>query len=70
MATLADDLVATAKATAREIINAQYFLLFFASKQRKILASLPEGVRHPSAALVQYYVEEDIPSHTGPPCSP
>ena len=34
------------------------------------MGGLPEGVRHPAAALLRTYVEEGIPSHMGPPWSP
>ena len=40
---------------------------FLASKQRNTLGNLPKGVKHPVAALLQRYVEEGIPDHTGPP---
>ena len=65
-----DDLAATANATAREILNAPSLLSFLASKQRNTLGCLSEGGEHPSAALLQIYVEESIPAHTGPPWSP
>ena len=45
-------------------------MLFLASKQRKTLGGLPEGVKHPVADLLKNYVEEGIPAHTGPPWSP
>ena len=52
-----DDLAATAKATAREILKAPSLLLFLASKQRNTLGSLYKGVKHPTAALLKKYVE-------------
>ena len=52
-----DALAATAKATAREILEAPSLLSFLASKQRKTLGGLPEGVKHPAAALLKMYVE-------------
>ena len=61
-----DDLAATAKATAREILEAPYLLSFLTSKQRKTLGGLPEGVKHPAADLLKAYVAEGNPSHTGP----
>ena len=64
---LTDDLKATAKATTKEILSAPSLLLFLASKQRKTLGGLPEGVRHTAADLLRTYVEEGIPVHTGPP---
>ena len=65
-----DDLAARAKATAREILNRPSLLSFLASNQRNALGGLPEWVKHPAAALLQTYVEEDIPDHTGPWWSP
>ena len=65
-----DDLAALAKATAREILEAPSLLSFLASKQRKTLGGLPEGVKHPASALLHKYVEEGIPANTGPPWSP
>ena len=53
---LTDDLAATAKATAREILNAPSLLLFLTSKQRNTLVGLTKGVKHPVAALLQMYV--------------
>ena len=67
---LTDDLLATVKANAREILNAPSLLLFLTSKQRNTLGGLPKGVKHPVAALLQRYVEEGIPSYTGPLWSP
>ena len=67
---LPDEIEARAKSTAREILNAPSLLSFLASKQQKTLRSLPEGVRHPSADLLQTYVDEGIPDHTGPPWQP
>ena len=64
-----DDLAATDKATAREILEALSLMSFLASKQRKILGGLPEGVKHPAADLLREYVEKGIPAHTGPPWS-
>ena len=43
-----DDLEATAKATAREILKAPSFLSLLASKQKKTLGGRPEGVKHPA----------------------
>ena len=34
------------------------------------MGGLPEGVRHPPAALIQTYVEEGIPAHMGTLWSP
>ena len=65
-----DDLAATAKATAREILKAPSLLSFLASNQRKTLGGLPKGVKHTAADLLKTYVEEGIPAHTGPPWSP
>ena len=65
-----NDLVATANATAREILNAPSLLSLLASKRRNTLGGLPNGVKHPAAALLRTYVEEGIPDHTGPPWSP
>ena len=65
-----DDIATTANTTAREILSAPSLLLFLASKQRKTLGSLSEGVMHPAAALIQSYVEEGITAHTGLPWSP
>ena len=70
VAQLTDNLVATAKATAREILSAPSLLLFLAIKQRKTLGGLPEGVRHPAADLLRTYVEEGIPDHIGAPWLP
>ena len=67
---LTENLAAMAKATSREILNTPSLLSFLASKQRKTLGGLPEGVRYPAAALLQTYVDEVIPDHTGPPWSP
>ena len=58
------------KTNAREILNAPPILLFLASKQQNTLGVLPEEVRHPAVALLQTYVEEGIPAHTGSPWSP
>ena len=65
-----DDLASTAKATSSEILNAPSLMLFLTIKQRNTLAGLPKGVKHPAAALLQRYVEEGIPAHTGPPWLP
>ena len=65
-----DDVSATSKATAREILNAPSLLLVLTSKQRNTLGGLPKRVKHPVADLLQTYVEEGIPAHTGPPWSP
>ena len=65
-----DDLADTAKATAREILKAPSLLSFLASKQRNTLGGLPKGVKHPAVALLNKYVEEGIPAHTGAPWSP
>ena len=64
---LTENLVATAKATAREIITAPSLLLFLISKQMHTLGGLPNGVKHPDTALIQIYVEEVILDHMDPP---
>ena len=69
IAPLIDNLVATAKSTAREILSTPSLVLFLASKQHNTLGGLPEGVTHPAADLLQAYVEEGIPAHTAPPWS-
>ena len=51
-----DDLADTAKATAREIINAPSLLSFLASNQRNTLGGLSKGVNNPAADLLQTYV--------------
>ena len=56
MANPTDDLAATAKATAREILSAPSILSFLSSKQQKTLGSLPEGVMHLAASLLQSYL--------------
>ena len=61
-----DDLAATAKATAREILKAHFLLLFLASKKRNTLGGLPKVTKHPAAALLQSYAYESIPAHTAP----
>ena len=61
--------MAMAKATARELNGAPFLLEFLASKQRKTLVNLPKEVKHMSASLLHFYVEEGIPVHTGPPWS-
>ena len=40
-------------------------MLLLSSKQRKTLGGLTEGVTHLAADLIQAYVEEGIPAHTG-----
>ena len=52
-----DDLAATDKATAKEILKAPSLLSFLAIKQRNTLGGMPKGVKHPAAALLQRYVE-------------
>ena len=69
-ATPSNDLAATSKATTSEILSAPSFQSFLASKQQKAMVSLLKRVRHPAAALIQSYVEEGIPAHTGPLWSP
>ena len=63
---LMNDLAATAKSTAREILTAPSLLSSLTIKQRNTLGGLTEGVKHPAAALIQTYVEEFIPAHTAP----
>ena len=65
-----DDLAATPKATASEIISVPSLLSFLASKQWKTLGSLSEGIRYPSASLIQSYIEEGIPTYTKHPWYP
>ena len=62
---LADDLEATDNANAREILSAPSLLSLLASKQRKTLGGLPEGVRHPDADLLRNYVKKGIHAYTG-----
>ena len=64
---LTDDLAPTAKDTAREILEEPSLLSFLASKQRKTLGGLPEGVKHPATDILNTCVEEGIPAQTGPP---
>ena len=43
---------------------------FLASNKRNTLEGLTEGVKKPAEDLLQSYVEEGIPAHTGLPWSP
>ena len=61
-----DYLVASAKATARELHCAPSLIDFLASKKRKTLGTLLEAVRNPVSDLLHSYVEEGIPVHNGP----
>ena len=54
-----------AKATTRELYCAPSLLAFLASKERKILGTMPEVVVHPAADLITSYVEQGISVHTG-----
>ena len=67
---MTNNLADTAKTTSKEILSTQSLLSFLASNQQKTLGSLPEGVRHLAKARIQSYVDERIPTHTGPPWSP
>ena len=53
VAPLTDELTATVKATAREILTAPSLFKLLASKQRKTLGYLPKGVTHPSEDMLQ-----------------
>ena len=52
--------------TAEEICQAASLQDFISSKKRIILGALLEAVSQPAATLLQYYVEEGIPTSTGP----
>ena len=53
----ADNLLATAKATAEEILNKSSLLVFIVSRKRGTLYMLPLVVFYPEASLLQSYVE-------------
>ena len=63
----ADDLTSTSKSTSEAICQAPSLLDFIVSYQRGTLGALPESVLHPTASLLQSYIEEGIPDSTGPP---
>ena len=64
-----DDLASTARTVAEEIRQKASLQALIASKQRSTLGALPATVTHPSATLLQSYVEEGIPAYTDLPWS-
>ena len=60
------NLTSKAKTMANYLACAPSLVDFIASQQKITLMALPEAVLRPAATLLQNYVEEGIPVHTGP----
>ena len=66
-ATSLDNIEATSKATTEEIHRAPSLLTFIDLWQRGTLATITAAVLHPTAALLQSYIEEGILVKEGQP---
>ena len=63
----AEDISETARATVEDICQALSLQEFIASKQQETLGALLEAVSHPTATLLQSYVDEGIHVIMGSP---
>ena len=63
----ADNIAAMIKSTNKELTRAPPLLAFIVSQQQGMSGVLSEAVIHTTSSILQNYIEEGIPFHTGHP---